>query len=166
MSKPYSQSGFTKTFGQSFLKTIKSHVSAYLYYILYLLFPSHATIFTLSTFTSSVTSLNSTSFSTNVHTLSQNLYVFRDPYKQTRDIFYRTHVKSNRKYDEHLLNHVPSRTDLLQSQQRTRMHKNWQASNSEENWSLNALQWLKCSRPLQNIQGKAPKVGQEVLQFF
>lgn len=46
-----------------------------------LLFPSQATIFTLSTFTSSVTSLNSTSFSTNVQTLSQNLYVFREPFR-------------------------------------------------------------------------------------
>lgn len=45
------------------------------------LFPSQATILTLSTFTSSVTSLNSTSFRTNVHTLSQNLYVFRDPWE-------------------------------------------------------------------------------------
>lgn len=47
----------------------------------HLLLPSHATIFTLSTLISSVTSLNSTSFSTKVHTLSQNLYVFREPFK-------------------------------------------------------------------------------------
>lgn len=146
------------TFGQSFLKTIKFCVPAYLYHISYLLFPSHATIFTLSTFTSSVTSLNSTSFSTNVHTLSQNLYVFRDPYKKTRDIFYRMHPKSNRKYDEYLLNYVPSRTHMLQGQQRTWMHTNWQASSSEENWSLNALQWLKFSRPWSAITGY-PKGG-------
>lgn len=38
-----------------------------------LLFPSQATILTLSTLTRSVTSLNSTSFRTKVHTLSQNL---------------------------------------------------------------------------------------------
>ena len=43
--------------------------------------PSQATIFTLSTLISSVTSLNSTSFNTKVHTLSQNLYVFREPFK-------------------------------------------------------------------------------------
>lgn len=45
--------------------------------------PSQATIFTLSTLISSVTSLNSTSFNTKVHTLSQNLYVFREPLKLT-----------------------------------------------------------------------------------
>ena len=37
--------------------------------------PSQVTIFTLSTLISSVTSLNSTSFNTKTHTLSQNLYL-------------------------------------------------------------------------------------------
>ena len=44
-------------------------------------FPSHATIFTLSTLMLSPTSLNVTLFNTNVHTLSQNLYVFNRPLK-------------------------------------------------------------------------------------
>lgn len=39
----------------------------------YLLLPSQATILTLSTLATSWTSLNSTSFSINVQTLSQNL---------------------------------------------------------------------------------------------
>ena len=46
--------------------------------------PSQATIFTLSTLISFVTSLNSTSFNTKVHMLSQNLYIFREPLKLTR----------------------------------------------------------------------------------
>lgn len=44
--------------------------------LVYSLLPSHATIFTLSTRANSCTSRNSTSFSINVQTLSQNRYVF------------------------------------------------------------------------------------------
>lgn len=83
----YNQYSFNQRINQSFLQMKRSSACAYLYSISYLLFPSHATIFTLSTFTSSVTSLNSTSFSTNVHTLSQNLYVFRDPFERKQKIF-------------------------------------------------------------------------------
>lgn len=43
------------------------------------LFPSHATIFTLSTLAISCASRNSTSFNMKVHTLSQKRYVFSFP---------------------------------------------------------------------------------------
>lgn len=53
----------------------------------YSLFPSQATILTLSILVISCTSLNSTSFSINVHTLSQNRYVFSLPaLKVKRDL--------------------------------------------------------------------------------
>lgn len=61
----------------------------------FLLFPSQATILTLSTFTRSVTSRNSTSFRTNVHTLSQNLYVFSDPCMSNRKTIQHTHRKQS-----------------------------------------------------------------------
>lgn len=50
------------------------------------LFPSHATIFTLSTLAISCASRNSTSFNMKVHTLSQKRYVFSLPACKTVSI--------------------------------------------------------------------------------
>lgn len=59
-----------------FCSTIDFITLLYICTSVYSLLPSHATILTLSTRANSCTSRNSTSFSINVQTLSQNRYVF------------------------------------------------------------------------------------------